>query len=271
MATENLRAEIGRSEVTRKTQVVDGVETTSVGGTLRVRHGYSGRGSPDFNPDYDGPRYPEGNEFGDGGVYLDGDGKWTSNDPYQMMFETERVAEVEVTFDNALIVSPDTVRDVARAAGKGPGPTTGTEISEWAKTNGFDGVIVTGFDKAQADIVGEIPDKYMGDNPEINARFQAVDDMAKGLGISDSVAQDQVIAFKPENLTVVKDGVPHGSALEPVSSQIDPKANDFDVSITTDDGRTLTTASEVLDYLDEGDEFADVIALCGKKPKGNMA
>ncbi len=37
----------------------------------------------------------------------------------------------------------------------------------------------------------------------------------------------------------------------------------IEVNIATDDGRVLATDEDVLDYLDEGDDFADMIGLCG--------
>lgn len=42
---------------------------------------------------------------------------------------------------------------------------------------------------------------------------------------------------------------------------------DFSTKLELEDGRTLARASDVLDYLDEVDDFAEIIALCGN-PKG---
>lgn len=45
----------------------------------------------------------------------------------------------------------------------------------------------------------------------------------------------------------------------------DIEANgDFDIDLELEDGKRLTTASEALRYLDEADEFSEIIALCGK-------
>jgi hypothetical protein len=46
-----------------------------------------------------------------------------------------------------------------------------------------------------------------------------------------------------------------------------PSGN-FEVNIALENGRTLKNASDVLDWLDEGDEFSEIIDLCGR-PKGD--
>jgi hypothetical protein len=194
------------------------VQVDSVGdefsGTLRVLHGYSGKDSFAIEPDYAGPRY-EANSFGDKGIYLDETGKWTSNDPYKVMFEVEKVAELDVSFNRALILTPDNATFITKAASNNGGRISGKELSNWARAEGYDGLIVRGFDDLQTNMVGPIPESYDGTPGPISDKLMAFETRVKELGLHEEIGQDQVFSFKTDNLTVNRDGLPPGSKVQP--------------------------------------------------------
>jgi hypothetical protein len=183
-------------------------------GTFSLLHGYSGKPQAEFDIDYAGPRYPEGNVYGDDVIYLDADGKWTANDPMKMMFEVEQVARVSVTFDKALRVTPETISDVAAMMGRTGQVLDPKDIVAAAKENGYDGVIIEGWDKFERDITGPPPADWMEDNPEFGAKLKEAQDQIEHLGMDPDAAQDQVLALNPRSLKVEEDNLPPGTPLK---------------------------------------------------------
>jgi hypothetical protein len=259
----DLRAEIeGGARPTVSSKTVDGVPVQVAKGTFTLLHGYSGRGSADIVSQFSGERYDGGsNVFGNDGIYLDGDGKWTANDADRMMFSVEKVAQVKVDFQNALILSPETVPEIARAVRQGDDLASGAAIARWAKENRHDGIIITGFDEFQS--------KIIGDPKSPTARFQEAEKELNKLGIVEEVGQDQVVAFDPGKVRVVRDGLSPGADVQPVAGILDQPdaAGDFAIDVEMLDGSTRNMkASELLDYLDEGEAFSARLDLCGKGP-----
>ena len=80
-------------------------------------------------------------------------------------------------------------------------------------------------------------------------------------GLFDLNARAQVDMFddlaSPEAVSVRK------TMLTDIKQQIDD-AGDFDVDIEMDDGTRFSKASDLVRHIEEADEFADVIALCGR-------
>jgi hypothetical protein len=259
----DLRTEIeGGARPTVSSKTVDGVPVQVAKGRFTLLHGYSGRGSADIVSQFSGERYDGGsNVFGNDGIYLDGDGKWTANDADRMMFSVEKVAQVEVDFQNALILSPETVPEIARAVRHGDDLASGAAIARWAKENGHDGIIITGFDEFQS--------KIIGDQKSPTARFQEAEKELNKLGIVEEVGQDQVVAFDPGKVRVVRDGLSPGADVQPVAGILDQPdaAGDFAMDVEMLDGSTRKmNASDLLDYLDEGEAFSARLDLCGKGP-----
>ena len=203
-----------------------------VTGTMNVRHGYKGSKPPKFVKNYKGYRY-EDNSFGNNGVYLDATGKWTSNDPFKMMFSVDNVAEVDAKFTNALLLAPESIGKVVAAINRGK-PTmdlatgklvTGKQVYAWAKRNGFDGIVVDGFDTVMDNITGPIPENYMDDaqtEARVSTKIREAEAWIKSLGIEDTVGQDQIFAFNPEQLSVVKSGIKPGAQATPDVPQAIP-------------------------------------------------
>ena len=199
---------VGRAVVTSSTS--GGVKVNVFSGVARLLHGYSGRDQVNFEtsiPNGVEPYDGGSSVYGTDGVYLDGDGKWTANDPDAMVFSVERVAEVDVPFTNALVFSPETAPAItARAKSGDADVATGVEVARWAKKNGHDGLIVTGFDQLVAEATS-------GDR----STWEAADAAVTAVGLEADGGQDQVIAFNPKSLTVVRDGLPTKTPLKPIA------------------------------------------------------
>ena len=264
---DDLRTKIGGEpgDVRISMKVVGGATVPSARGKMTLLHGYSGKDAATFVRGYDGDRYVEGNVFGDDAVYFDGDGKWTANDYYAMQFSVERVAEVEVEFDNALVLNPESAREITDAVRKRSGSVDGSDISAWARDNGYDGVIVTGFDRLQRETVGPIPRDYMGEDGPISDRLRAFRAAVEEVGMNDDIAQDQVLAFAPENMRVVRDGLEPGTSIVPIESIMNGRTG-RDYLMDMGDGKGERLMSDILDELDADDLFSARIDLCGKGP-----
>lgn len=200
----------------------DGGRVYGVSGRFNLLHGYSGRNSVGLSENYGGPRYSEGNNFGDGGLYLDGDGKWTANDPKQMMFTVQRVAEVEANFSNALVVTPQNIRLITKAISDAP-LEAGEALSQWAKENGYDGLILTGFDENARRVVGPIEEGFDGTGPTAS-RMRQLDKELRELGINPDLAQDQVLSFGVNNLKVLRDNLPPGTPVKSIAEELNSAA-----------------------------------------------
>lgn len=201
-----------------------GTDGSSFSGALRLRHGYNGAAPTTFIKDYAGGRNYPGSVFGDANrVYLDGDGKWTRGGVDR--FHVDGAIEADVVFSKALVVSPETLPGIVSTIGGAPRPSrprrgampieewdpiladwergllSGEDIAKWAEKSGYDGIIVRGFDISA-------PRAYP-ETAEYAGRF----------GVADDVLQDQVVAFRAEN---VKAGpsVDPASAFRSVGEQI---------------------------------------------------
>lgn len=152
-----------------------------------------------FTKDYD----PEGltrygSVFGDHDtVYLDGDGKWVGNQVERMGFS--RAIQAKVHFDNALVINPETFEKVlekVRPHAENPNEVTGQDIAKWAKSQGHDGLIVTGMDAHtaahDAPFVKWMDDGAEGEAPKTHDQV---------FGHDASISQDQVVTFNPDKVT----------------------------------------------------------------------
>ena len=162
----------------------------------------------------------DGGTFGGGGVYLDNSGAWTGGDRTHMGARTNY--RVQANFERAFVLSPDTVgafaerfgatreagaelqaaldaadygttratreptaADFARLDEAQKSIVTGTQVADALRKEGYDGIIVQGFD----DLEGT----------------PAHDALAKLLvqrAMPTEILQDQVFAFNPERVLV---------------------------------------------------------------------
>lgn len=228
-----VRTQAGQAQVVAATS--DGAQVQTLRGTLRLLHGYADR--PAVGPFVADPsglpieRYDGGSAvYGTQGVYLDGDGKWTAGD--MMAFDIQQVAEIDVPFKNALILSPQTAREITARVPVQDELARGDEISEWARANGHDGIIVTGFDSL---VLATMEDP--GD-------WRASDKVAHSFGMHEYTPQDQVIAFDPTTLRVVRDNLPFGTPVEQVSEVISRSLQTPANKKTGTKGAGLKTKSE---------------------------
>lgn len=162
-------------------------------GSLRAAHRGRIASTQDISDPADVPadqRYDgDGGEFGDG-FYMDEDGKWVLQN-VELYFATDNIAGVEVSFENAFMLTPESVQVIAREMGVSQIDRS-SDIADFIRGRGHDGVIVRGFDAA-----------LEGKTPEEEARY------LEGLGLRDggsaNVAQDQIVAFRPSESVEVLD------------------------------------------------------------------
>lgn len=205
-------------------------ELVGFSGTLNLRHGWSGKRPTSFSPS----RIPSeidpdrGDVFGTDGVYLDGTGSWSQSDPSKR-WQVDGAVEASTSFQNALVVSPDTLPLLAKRMGLSPDErrvippdvktweqfhawsgkldwqdrtlpsalTGGKDVVRWAKENGFDGIIVRGFDSLDSARSGF---SLSGAMP----RFEGVE-LLHRLGFDSDMGQDQVVAFDPSRVSIGRD------------------------------------------------------------------
>lgn len=126
------------------------------GGEYQLRHVYSTAEVPEnfqFSDNFTGDRYDgdSGGVYGDG-VYLASDPKWINGDLDR--FRSSDLPKLDVTFKpkNALHLTPETANEIAKKAGT----TNPAELAKWAEANGYDSLIVDGWD----DFIEELNQKY---------------------------------------------------------------------------------------------------------------
>ena len=207
--------------------------------------------------DFKGRRYDEdgwGGTFGKDGVYLAEEGnKWNTDEDLKWQYAGDDTTtyDVEVDFSKGLLITPENIKSIvekvqlthkvsrewrtgseqydrkaqkhrSREYLKTPESqieVVGSDIAAWAKDNGYDGIIVRGFNShleniaTQADISEEA---YQRTKKELESRGmynkgqydreQLVDqeefreDFFEDAGVDDAVGQDQVF-FYPERIS----------------------------------------------------------------------
>lgn len=180
-----LRSILTKSETARGESVVSSSAVRS--GEFSYLHGTETPNLKRFEPKYKGIRYDgDGGVFGTDGVYLDNTGAWTSGKMSGMY--TPYVYEVNVKFEKAFVLSPNTVDSlINELSGPPPGRLWGGKaITDVLRQKGYDGIIVENFG----------PDGT--DAPEL----AATKEILKQAKISQDITQDQVFAFYPERVIV---------------------------------------------------------------------
>lgn len=176
-----------------KTAAVAQSSKSTFSGKKTVRHTSSKPNLTKFEKNYTGSRYDGyGGTFGKNGVYLDNTGQWTNKN--NALFSTANVYDVEANFKKAIVLSPDTV-DSFIAALPGPPPRAlwgGDALVAALKKQGYDGIIVEGF--------GGGVDPYA----DTENKFKTQREKLIRAKVSLDVTQDQVFAFDPNSLTVIK-------------------------------------------------------------------
>lgn len=175
-------------------------------GEIDLRHGaQQAPGDPDmtgFSVDFQGPRYDDdGGVFGGRGVYLDETGKWTGGG-VDNRFTAQRVYGATARFERAFILTPESAPDLVALTGKG---RSGQEIVEVLRAEGYDGLIVRGFDEKVRAIWGK-PYEEMRD-PSVpsgvrDRRGWEEQQFFSKLGLPPDVGDDQVFAFLPQNVRI---------------------------------------------------------------------
>lgn len=143
-----------------------------------------------FEKDYNNEANRYGNSiFGDyNTVYFDGDGKWVNNE-WERMYFKEAIA-AKVLFDRALVITDKNFERVLNRVTKETGDATDNKIAEWAKKNGYDGLIISGMNKLTKDVSEEAATKITGD---LMAKFKN----------DGGILQDQVVSFDPAKARTV--------------------------------------------------------------------
>jgi hypothetical protein len=243
-----------------------------VSGDFIFRHS-SPQSMPQFASGYTGPREwdPTDSTFGGDVVYLDNHGQWTNADSTMDRYRIQNVHDVGAHFDNAFVLSPNTLPELSSLMQDTPvNPTyagnpnnyeaakgakwRGTDIVNTLKDKGYDGLVVQGFEKEREDLhdqalgpaqgrtgkpgldgeengpdfgdltfppgsfpdLEKVKDSYLQKLVDAGKTWNA-EDIGKGLrwgevhdlllnkhGFSSEIGQDQVAAFKPENLQVLR-------------------------------------------------------------------
>jgi hypothetical protein len=166
---------------------------TSYAGEIAIRHGFNKSGKrigapPKLERNFAGGRY-DANSFGNDGVYLDASGHWTEPGPYAN-FGVGEFATGTAKFKNALLITPETLGKLREKINVPHRPQNvgnadqmiGEDVAKYARKNGYDGIIVTGFD-------GKAVKTY---DDEVA--------MAKRFRTHESVFQDQAFAFDPQSI-----------------------------------------------------------------------
>ena len=171
-----------------------------------------------------------GGVFGSEGVYLASDPKWFTD---MSGMYTPDIYDVSAPLENALVLTPDNIGSLP----KKDTPWKGKEIADWAKSQGYDGVVVEGFDDLSAKL--EAAQQPLGpeapEGPEFTPRGFKRSDFPQEAALSDlettsvgipsdpnfatgadvfrgylrsknvdpEIGQDQVFAFNPEKLKVL--------------------------------------------------------------------
>ena len=112
----------------------------------------------------------DGGTFGDQGVYLEDTSNLFFNTPDMVGFGASELAHVKANFKKAFVLTPDTVKVFNKLTKKGKGK----DVVEHLKAQGYDGIIVKGFDP--------------------NKKYGVADE---------GFTQSQVMHFKPETMEVV--------------------------------------------------------------------
>ena len=194
-----------------------------------------------FDANYTGKDRYDGNggTFGPSGVYLDADGKWTGNTMNGLTYN--KFYDVETAFEKPFLLTPETAKTLG---GTVDNPLTGEQIVSKLKKDGYDAIVVEGFDALEQKLISEVDNygqedargekRIKGKFPvaEKNrdtylqglidegkvwnkdqlgsglARFEITGAAANELGLYGDVAQDQVFAFYPEKLKVIGESGP---------------------------------------------------------------
>lgn len=162
-------------------------------GKKTLRHASDNPNLTKFEEGYTGSRYEgRGGTFGAKGVYLDNTGQWTKEN--NGLFNSPNVYEVDADFKNAIVLSPNTVDSfIAALPGPPPGKLWGEDaLVDALRNQGYDGIIVDGF--------GGGVSKY----DDVENKFETQRKKLASAKIDFMVTQDQVFAFDPKSLTVVK-------------------------------------------------------------------
>ena len=172
---------------------------------------------PTFVPaeEFSGTRYDgDGGQYGSVGVYLENPSSGEPlifNDPkMDNQFFAPATAQVEAPFENAFILDPTTVSELEALTGldmsqEASGPKAAVRL----KNLGYDGLIVRGFSEAEAKInaIYEQEQREGRDySVPLTAKAEArLEEAMKGFGgLSEDLAQNQIIHFNPEKLKTVK-------------------------------------------------------------------
>ena len=164
-----------------------------------------------------------GGVFGAEGVYLASDPKWFTD---MSGMYTPDIYDVSAPLENALVLTPDNIGSLP----KKDTPWKGKEIADWAKSQGYDGIVVEGFDDllaklgaAQQPIDEEGGRAFKRSDFPQEAALSDLDSTSRGIqpdpnyvgeldvfsgylrskNVDPEVGQDQVFAFSPEKLKVL--------------------------------------------------------------------
>ena len=149
----------------------------------------------------DGVRYM-GNAFGDDVVYLDNAGTWSAGK--YSGFSNKHNYKVEVKFRKAFVLSPETAADFKRITG---GKDSLAAVRA-LKAQGYDGLVVQGFDDALSAPHKKFPLNEDGvreypDDAAFEKATAETDAIAKRFGINDEMLQDQTVVFNPTSVRVL--------------------------------------------------------------------
>lgn len=167
----------------------DGLDEKSAtyAGTARLVHGaesdlteFGSSDSVDSRARYDG-----GNGSFGSNTYFSKDVMWVNMGG----LGHAHVIEADVTFKNAAVLTPKTVKKWRKKYGK-DALQDGRVLADALKADGYDGLIVDGFEALKLDRNG-VPLFW-------RALYGDPSKELKKLGVSDTVGQDQVVAFYPE-------------------------------------------------------------------------
>lgn len=177
----------------------------TVSGSIAAVHGSKVENlkfSPNWNAtDNAGDKSYFDNVFGDDVVYIAEDVSWTPRTPEEAadmrMPFYEHVYDVDANFNKAFVLTPDSAPRLGVLVGDN---STGVDIVSKLRSSGYDGLIIR-----------DMPEDY-----------NAVRALSKISGLSDDVLQNQVVVFKPSNLSVVgaRSGRALGNTLQSASSTV---------------------------------------------------